>query len=96
MFLSFPPTSLLPNFSLVVLLSNQLHQLKQDPASLAVLLPALLGCEGERVHHGMRNVAATSSTAVFFKGPRVKAEALDAAPENMVACINTQTLQHKA
>lgn len=61
-------TSLFQNFSLVVILSDQLVQIKFDPAAVRVLLLAPLALYGGLIHHLMINTSAASLTAVLFKG----------------------------
>lgn len=80
-------TSPFQNFSFIVILSDQLLQLKRDPAALCVLLVALLACYGELIYHLMIDALAASPT-VFFKGTRVKAKAFNAVPkEKLIATI---------
>lgn len=74
----FRTVSLFQNFSPVIILSDQLVQLKFDPAALCVLLLALPGWYGELVYHLMINALAASHTTVFFKRTRVKAKAFNA------------------
>ena len=61
-------TSLFQNFSFIVVLSDQLLQLKCDPATLCVLLVALLACYGELIYHLISDARGASHSAVFFKG----------------------------
>lgn len=60
-----------------MILSDQLTQIEPDPASLRVLLLALLALYGELINHLVTNAFA-SRTAVFSKGTGLKAKAFNA------------------
>lgn len=81
-------TSLFQNFSLIVVLSDQLIQPKFNPTALTVLQLALLLCDGKVFYHHMINTIPTSRTAVFFEGAREKAKAFNAVPDKKISSNN--------
>lgn len=79
-------TFILLYFSEVVILPNQLLQFEFDPASLAVLLVALVAWDCELVHQLRNNASFADITAVLHCSSRdvVKTKAFDAAPGNKI------------